>query len=143
MKEQEVRFKLGESELAGTLAWPDSGGLFPGVLFLPGSGPTDRNDNSKKLHINAFYDISRYLAQNGIASLRFAKRGVGQSHGDHQTTGFIDNAQDALAALEYLRLRNDMQRGNLYIMGHSEGAFLAVKLARGGAKVAGLVVWAG
>jgi hypothetical protein len=39
------------------------------VLFITGSGQSDRNENTKKYRINAFYDISHYLAQNGIGSL--------------------------------------------------------------------------
>jgi pimeloyl-ACP methyl ester carboxylesterase len=143
MQEEEVRFKSGEMQLAGTMALPDSGGPFPAVLFLAGSGQTDRNENNKRLHINAFYDISHYLAQNGIASIRYDKRGVGQSEGDHWATGFYDHAQDALAALQYLKQQASIQAESIFMLGHSEGAFLAVKLAGSGVEVAGIILLAG
>jgi hypothetical protein len=48
MQEQEIQFRSGEIVLAGTIALPDSGGPFPGVLFITGSGQVDRNENHKK-----------------------------------------------------------------------------------------------
>lgn len=143
MQEQEIRFRSGEIELAGTIALPGSGGPFPGVLFIAGSGQTDRNENTSKYRLNAFYDISHYLAQNGIASLRYDKRGVGQSEGDHWATGFHDHAQDALAALQYLKQQKNIQPENIFMLGHSEGAFIAIRLAGGGAEVAGVILLSG
>jgi len=143
MQEHEIRFKSGEIDLAGTLALPSSNGPFPTVLFITGSGPIDRNENHKKLHLNIFDDISHYLAENGIASLRYDKRGTGDSQGDYWKTGFYDNSQDALAALQYLKLQNNIQKENIFILGHSEGALQAMRLAGGGAEVAGIILLAG
>jgi alpha-beta hydrolase superfamily lysophospholipase len=143
MREQEIRFRSSEIELAGTIALPDSSGPFPGVLLVAGSGQVDRNENHKKLHLNAFYDISHYLAQNGIASLRYDKRGVGQSGGDYWATGFHDRVQDAMAALQYLKQEKNIQPENMFILGHSEGAFIATRLAGDGVEVAGVILLAG
>ena len=143
MQEHEIRFKSNEIELAGTLTLPGSSGPFPGVLFITGSGQVDRNENLKKLHLNIFDDISHYLAENDIASLRYDKRGVGESRGDYWTTGFYDNAQDATAALQYLKQQKNMQPENIFLLGHSEGAFLATRLGGGGIDVAGIVLLAG
>ena len=143
MQEHEIRFKSGEIDLAGTLALPSSNGPFPTVLFITGSGPIDRNENHKKLHLNIFDDISHYLAENGIASLRYDKRGTGDSQGDYWKTGFYDNSQDALAALQYLKLQNNIQKENIFILGHSEGALQAIRLTGGGTEVAGIILLAG
>jgi alpha-beta hydrolase superfamily lysophospholipase len=143
MQEREVRFKSGEIELAGTVALPDGEGPFACVLLIPGSGQVDRNENHKKLHINIFYDISHFLAENGLASFRYDKRGVGESRGDHWTTGFYDGVQDVLAALDYLKQQTSIQPQNIFLLGHSEGAFIASRLAGRGAEVAGIVLIAG
>jgi len=90
MQEQEVSFRSGGIELAGTIALPYGEGPFPCVLLIPGSGQVDRNENHRKLRINIFYDISHFLAQNGIASFRYDKRGVGESQGDYWRTGFYE-----------------------------------------------------
>jgi pimeloyl-ACP methyl ester carboxylesterase len=143
MQEQEIRFTSGEIELAGTIALPGSDGPFPGVLFIAGSGQVDRNDNHKKIRINAFYDISHHLAHNGIASLRYDKRGVGQSDGDYWAAGFYDRVQDALAALQHLKHRKDIQPEKIFILGHSEGSFIAIRLAGSKADVAGIILLSG
>jgi pimeloyl-ACP methyl ester carboxylesterase len=143
MKEQEIRFKSGGIEIAGTMALPDSDGPFPCVLLIAGSGQIDRNENNKKFHLNAFYDISHFLAKNGIASLRYDKRGVGQSDGDYWETGFYDNTLDALAALQYLKQQKNIQSKYIFLLGHSEGAFVAIRLAGVGAEAAGIILIAG
>ena len=143
MQEHEIRFNSNEIELAGTLALPAGNGPFPGVLLITGSGQVDRNENHKKLHLNIFDDISHYLAENGIASLRYDKRGVGESQGDYWTTGFYDNAQDAKSALQYLKAQKNIQSENIFLLGHSEGAFLATRLGGGGIDVAGIILIAG
>jgi pimeloyl-ACP methyl ester carboxylesterase len=143
MQEQEVSFESGEIELAGRVALPDGEGPFPCVLLITGSGQVDRNENHKKLQLNVFYDISRSLAQNGIASLRYDKRGVGRSQGDHWKTGFYDHAEDALSALRYLKHQKSVQPQSIFLLGHSEGAMIATRLAGTGAEVAGIVLIAG
>jgi hypothetical protein len=143
MKEQEIRFKSGGIEIAGTMALPDSDGPFPCALLIAGSGQIDRNENNKKFHLNAFYDISHFLAKNGIASLRYDKRGVGQSDGDYWETGFYDNTLDALAALQYLKQQKNIQSKYIFLLGHSEGAFVAIRLAGVGAEAAGIILIAG
>ena len=53
----------------------------PLVLIIAGSGPTDRNgNNTTGLQTDAYRMISDTLAVNGIASLRYDKRGVAQSY---------------------------------------------------------------
>src|SRR2546425_387986 len=143
IQEQDIRFRSGERELAGTMALPGSGGPFPGVLLLPGSGQVDRNDNHKKIRLNALSDISHSLAQHSIASLRYDKRGVGQSEGDYWATGFYDRVQDARAALQYLKQQKHIQPENIFLLGHSEGAFISTRLAGGGAEAAGVILLAG
>jgi len=143
MQEQEVRFKSGEIELAGTIALPDGEGPFPCVLLITGSGQVDRNENVKRMPINAFYDISHFLAENGVASLRYDKRGVGQSEGDHWKTGFYDHADDALAGLRFLKQQKGIQPQRVFLLGHSEGAMIAARLAGTGAEVAGIILIAG
>lgn len=143
IQEQEIRFRSGEIEIAGTVTLPGPDGPYPAVLFICGSGPIDRNENHKKIRINAFYDISNYLAQNGIASLRYDKRGAGQSGGEYLKAGFNDNAVDALAALEFFKQQKNIDPEKIFMLGHSEGAIIAARLAGEGAKAAGAILLAG
>lgn len=143
MQEYEIRFRSDDAELAGTLTLPAMEGPFPAVLLVPGSGPIDRNENHKKIHLNVFSDISSYLVRHGIASLRYDKRGIGQSEGDYWSAGFHSNARDALAALQFLKRQNTIRSEHIFMLGHSEGALIATRLAGGGAEIAGIILLAG
>jgi uncharacterized protein len=67
--------------LFGTLIVPSGAGSFPLVVIIAGSGPTDRDGNSTLLpgaH-NSLKLLAEGLAERGIASLRYDKRGIGAS----------------------------------------------------------------
>jgi pimeloyl-ACP methyl ester carboxylesterase len=141
--EHEISFSSGSLQLAGTVRLPDTSGPFPGVVLIPGSGQVDRNENARKLPINAFREIATDLAEKGIATLRYDKRGIGESQGDFWRTGFYDNALDATAALQFLKFNEYVQPDHIFLLGHSEGAVIATRLAASGADVAGVILLSG
>ena len=143
VRREEVRFTSGELTLAGTLAVPAADQPVPAVLMLPGSGQTDRDDNTKQLALNVFPPLSAAIEGQGLATLRYDKRGVGGSEGDYFGSDFDDRATDAAAAVEWLRSRPEVDAARVFALGHSEGALIAVRLAAGAASVAGLVLLAG
>ena len=143
MVEQEIEFQSEDFKLSGTVTIPNLEGIFPGVLLIAGSGQVDRNENHKKLRINAFCDIASYLDKHNIATLRYDKRGVGASDGNYWETGLFDNASDALSALKYLKDHEMIQSDKVFMLGHSEGALIATRLAADGAEIAGVILLAG
>lgn len=62
--------------------------------------------------------ISRALAQQGFAVLRFDFTGIGGSDGDFENTNFTSNVQDLLAAAAFLRARGQAPQ---LLVGHSLG----------------------
>ena len=62
--------------------------------------------------------ISRTLAANGFAVLRFDFTGLGGSDGDFANTNFSSNISDLLAAAEYLREEHAAPE---LLIGHSLG----------------------
>jgi len=143
MIEQEIEFTSQAFQLAGTLAWPEGEGPYPGVLLIAGSGQVDRNENHKRLPLNVFGEIASHLAEHGIATLRYDKRGVGASEGDFWGTGFFDNVSDAAAALQCLKDQQGIRPEVVFVLGHSEGSVIATKLAADGADVAGAILLSG
>jgi pimeloyl-ACP methyl ester carboxylesterase len=141
--EKEITFQSNNILLSGTLATPDSGNTFPAVLLVPGSGPIDRNENHKKAHLNVFKDLSGILAANGIASLRYDKRGVGSSGGDYWETGYYDNCADASAALDYLKTRQEVNPDKIFLLGHSEGAYISIYITARREDISGAILLAG
>ena len=141
--EQNISFLSDGLALAGTITLPDIQGTFPGVVLVPGSGQVDRNENAKKLAINAFREIAAVLATKGIASLRYDKRGIGQSQGDFWKTGFYDNIKDASNAVDFLKHHAQIDSEQIFVLGHSEGAAIATRLAATGTNIKGVILLAG
>ncbi|NOY76489.1 MAG: alpha/beta fold hydrolase [Calditrichaeota bacterium] len=142
---REVTFPSDSITLAGTLTLPPSRfpRPVPAVLFLAGSGPLDRNENSSAVHINFFPQLADTLAPNGFATLRFDKRGVGQSGGDFKQADVTDFLRDARAALRFLKNRPEIDSSRVAVLGHSEGAILGLMLASSGTPMGALVMMAG
>lgn len=116
----EVQFRNGDVTLAGTLVTPATAGPHPAVVRLHGRGKSTRND---------FRGLARIMAQRGIASLIYDKRGAGASTGDHDKSGMYDFAGDALAALEFLATRPEIDRQQIGLHGNSAGGWVAAIVA--------------
>lgn len=120
-----VENKIGR--LNGTMTLPKTKGKVPVVLMIGGSGPTDRNMNQgEALKTNSFYLIANALAEKGIASVRYDKRGVGKSMSAVNTANvtlddFIDDAK-----LFINKLASDDRFSNVIVLGHSEGALIGL-----------------
>jgi len=136
-----VHFTSGPMTLEGTFTTPARPGPWPAVVIIAGSGPTDRNGNSP-LGVNAstYALLARGLAERGIASLRYDKRGLPSGRGtfDIRETTPHEFAADAAAAARLLAARSDI--GPVAFLGHSEGGMLALLSARAGAPVQGLIL---
>ena len=66
------------------------------------------------------------LARNQVSTLRFDRRGIGDSEGDATQSSLTDDLSDARAALRFAR---EHHQGNIALFGHSTGAVTAA-LAR-------------
>jgi pimeloyl-ACP methyl ester carboxylesterase len=127
--------------LAGTLTFPKEGNNFPAVVMITGSGGQDRNE--ELLSHKPFLVISDYLTRNGIAVLRFDDRGIGQSTGDHSTATSEDFTKDVLAAVNFFKTRNEINKTKIGLIGHSEGGMIAPLAALQSSNVAFIVMMAG
>jgi len=127
--------------LAGTLTFPSQGGPFPAVILITGSGPQDR-DESVFGH-KPFLVFSDYLTRRGIAVLRYDDRGTGKSTGSFKSGTSRDFADDAGAAVAFLKTRKEVRSGKIGIVGHSEGGIIAPLLAAESKDVAFIVMMAG
>ncbi len=129
--QEEVSFRNGDIELAGTLYLPRAPGPHPAVVMIHGSGPESRMEYG-------FY--ARLFARNGIAGLAYDKRGVGASTGDLYAADYEDYAQDALAAVRFLQVRPEIDPRGVGLMGVSEGEWVAPLAATKSDDVAFVIV---
>lgn len=114
--------------LAGTLLMPKGIDKPTVVLMVTGSGLQNRDEEI--LGHKPFKAIAVYLAERGIATLRYDDRSFGKS------TGSIDGAttqtfmQDAQAGVDYLRGLDKFSK--VGVLGHSEGGTIAFLMAAEG-----------
>lgn len=139
--EEAVKLETASADLYGTMLLPESKRKVPVVLIVAGSGATDRNGNSPLGSNNSLKLLAENLAANGIASLRYDKRGVGETgkqmllaaqktnksprEEDLHFDAFIDDA-----VLWGQKLRADKRFSSVTIVGHSEGSLIGMIAAK-------------
>jgi pimeloyl-ACP methyl ester carboxylesterase len=142
-KEEEVSYenKQDQVKLAATLTLPLGAGPFPAVVLITGSGQQDRNESL--LSHQPFLVLADYLTRRGIAVLRADDRGMGGTSkgGPNDTTE--NYAADALAGVEFLKTRKEINAKQIGLIGHSEGGMAAPMAAAKSNDVAFIVLMAG
>ena len=128
-------------KLAGTLTMPRTGGPFPAVILITGSGAQDRNETV--FGHRPFLVLADFLTRRGLAVLRVDDRGVGGSTGDASQATSEDFARDVLAGIDYLKTRKEIDPKRLGLIGHSEGANIAPMVATQSSDVSFIVLLAG
>jgi pimeloyl-ACP methyl ester carboxylesterase len=131
-QEDEVVFRCGEVSLAGTFTLPAGPGPHPAIILLHGSGPLTRT---------SFGPYRRFFNSLGFAVLVYDKRGTGTSTGTRfdASTGAPttlspryypdDLIDDALAALQFLQGRKQVDQKRIGFWGSSEGGMVATQVA--------------
>jgi dienelactone hydrolase len=114
-RREEVRFSNGDVQLVGTLITPATQGPYPAVILVHSSGAEDRE---------YLLPYARFLIRHGMAVLGYDKRGVGASTGDWNKASLDDLAGDVVAAFEYLKTRNDIQRTQIGMLGWSQAGWV-------------------
>jgi hypothetical protein len=126
---ESVSVKNGNITLYGTLVLPKGIENPPVVLIIVGSGPTDRNGNPPNMPNNSLKYLAEDLAYRGIASVRYDKRGIGESvstqeEGELSIDDFIE---DAIAWLRLLK--KESRYSKVFVAGHSEGSIIGMVAA--------------
>jgi pimeloyl-ACP methyl ester carboxylesterase len=143
--DETVRIPGNGFTLAGTVSKPsgpgDAKGRYPAIVLVPGSGLVDRDETVAGIPI--FGQLAGQLADSGFVVLRYDKRGVGQSGGRAETATLGDYAEDARAAIRWLGRRKDVDDDRVALLGHSEGAAVALIAASRDKRIKAVVLVAG
>ena len=127
-----VQTDIKDGTMLGQLELPQGEGPFPLMIIIAGSGPTDRNGNSPLMagKNNSLKMLAEQLAAEGVASIRYDKRGVGENTGlagKEEDTRFDDFVADAAAWVKFVK--NDGRFSSVGIIGHSEGSLVGMAAA--------------
>jgi pimeloyl-ACP methyl ester carboxylesterase len=132
--ESPILVKTLSGQVAGTLAMPaNTKDKVPLLIIVGDAGPTDRNGNNEKAGINGntYKLLAEGLAKNGIASVRYDKRMVGESTTKEKESQLrIDDYSDDLVSI-MLSLEDDQRFSRIILFGHGEGALVCMMAAQG------------
>jgi pimeloyl-ACP methyl ester carboxylesterase len=125
--------------LGATLTRPRTAGTarLPAVILLAGSGVTDRDGVA--LGVPTLGQLAGALADAGFLAVRYDKRGYGQSGGRAESATLSDYADDARAVFAWLRDRRDVDANRVAVLGHSEGAWVAMLAASRERRIAAVI----
>ena len=131
--EEEITLNTPTGDIHGKLMLPENNTPCPLVIIIAGSGPTDMDGNSIGLGMtnNSLLYLAKELADNGIASVRYDKRGIGKSQAagtSEEELRFEHYIDDATAWAEMFG--NDSRFSTIAIAGHSEGSLIGMVAAQ-------------
>jgi dienelactone hydrolase len=111
-REEEIHFPSGALSLIGTLVQPLSPGPHPALVLAQGSAWNTRTEPR-------YRSQAVFFARHGFAALIYDKRP------GFENATFSDLADDAAAAVRYLKTRHDVDAGHIGLAGYSQGGWIA------------------
>ena len=135
----------GGLKLAGTLGVPPGvNGPAPGVVIVASLAATaDRNGFQSATDPDLLYqDISKALNAAGMVTLRYDRRGLGQSklEAGSKLATYDQLLGDAQGAVKYLAGRREVGSAGVTVLGHDVGGWLALHAAASEPKVKGVTL---
>ena len=115
-----------EVGLGGILRRPAGTGPFPAVLLLPDAVPASSTETGSYRLLD---NLADYLLGQGLAVLRLDDRGSGRSAALPAATASAELAADAQSARNFLRSRPGIDPMRVGVLGHGEGANVALLAA--------------
>ena len=141
---EELRFRAGDASLAATLTLPEAERRRPWALLIASWLPRNRDGGwDRERHPGWFAPpagdegngplarLADALAERGIASLRYDPRGCGASDGSWERSTLFTRIDDARDAIGAMRSRPELDLRRTAIVGHGEGAGIALSVAIG------------
>jgi pimeloyl-ACP methyl ester carboxylesterase len=129
--EKIVSIETATGKLEGTLLLDNSQSSNTVALIIAGSGPTDRDGNNPAMVNNSLKLLADGLAKVGISSLRYDKRGIGNSNSPglkEVDLRFENYINDASSWIEYLNKLSSFNK--IVVIGHSEGSLIGMVVSQ-------------
>ena len=119
---EEVKFTSGDGEImSGLLTSPATTELHPAFMMMHGSEPGVKDGFGQQI-------LAHYMIGQGIALLTYDKRGVGDSGGTYHEYPDESNvnliASDAVAGINYLATRPEINSAKLGLIGGSQAGWV-------------------
>ncbi len=116
--------------IGATLTRPPSAAAatrLPTVVLLSGFSANDRDGYLAGIPVIG--QLAGAVANAGFLAVRFDKRGYGQSGGRSESATLTDYADDVRTVMRWLSERKDVDPRRIAVVGHSDGAWVALLAA--------------
>ncbi|MBN2077304.1 MAG: hypothetical protein JW762_17290 [Dehalococcoidales bacterium] len=130
---EEISWSIGETMVYATITRPETGENLPGIVFVPGSGLTDRDWNSPLLpgKNGSAALLAEELASEGYVTIRYDKRftGPGAEENLPLLMGKISmesHLEELRGAVNALTDRADVDASRIFALANSEGCIHAI-----------------
>lgn len=130
---EDVTWPLDDTTMTATLTRPPGEGPFPAVVFVAGSGPTDRDWNSPLLpgRNGSAALLADQLTRAGYATLRYDKRFTGPNAQQNMAAlqgqvSFQSHLDELASAVDYLVAQPGIDPAQVYVLANSEGTLHAM-----------------
>ncbi len=139
-KFDDKRVAIGSSPaLPGTISIPKNLTHYPLLVLVHGSGPNDEDETIAAL--KPFKDLAQGLASRGVAVIRYDKRTHVDATGVKTQKEEVEDA--AHAAIAFARGLPDVDANRIALLGHSQGGYLAPRIAKNDPSIKRVVILAG
>ena len=145
---ENVTWQIDNTIVAATITRPDDSKVHPAIVFVPGSGPTDRDWNTPLLPgtNGSARLLAEELARSGYVTIRYDKRFTGPNAEKNMPlmVGKISmesHVEELAGAIEQLLSRSDVDSHKIFAVANSEGNIHAMNYqSEREPKFAGLVL---
>ncbi|MGL1919859.1 MAG: hypothetical protein OCD03_02415 [Hyphomicrobiales bacterium] len=132
--EENHEWQVGGISIFATLIRPESPGKYPAIVFIAGSGPTDRDWNSPALQGSngSAKLLANRLAELGMVTIRYDKRlsGIHMMENAKKLAGKISmqgHVDELSGAYQVLKKHPNVDDNKILVLANSEGVLHALK----------------
>ena len=124
--------------LGATITRPaNAAARMPAVILVGGADSDDRDGTLFGVPILA--NLAGAASQAGFLAVRYDKRGYGQSGGRRESATIADLSEDLRSIVRWLSKRRDVDNKRVAVLGHGEGAWVALLAAARDKGIAGVI----
>jgi len=141
--ENEFIIQFEDGNLYGNITYPKVHDInTPVIIIVSDLGNFDRNGKIDTNNNNYYKKLAYQLSNNGIITIRYDKRGIGDSADlvGKKTPSISQHKDDLIQILNYINKKMGRSDNKIYLLGHSDGS-LIVGMAAQQRNLSGLIFY--